>query len=281
MGLFTRKSADPRKELRDILGDYELPTLRTTVISTLRLLRDDNATGEQIAQQIELDPGIHTRVLRSVNAASFGLPTKVTTVLHAVSLLGRSRLEPLVLGLGVKESLPSARVPGFDAQRFWHRSAVRAMAARGFARHLHPGTQNEAFAAGLLVDLAVPVLASVKGSAYVDAYQAGASDPGADVIELERDALGHDHTAAGLLIAEAWDLPDYLCDAIAHHHDAGGEGLEPGVRLAALIRDQDELSDVERVASHAGLNYEIAEEDAVAILESAFQDADQFSGLGA
>ena len=57
----------------------------------------------------------------------------------------------------------------------------------------------------------------------------------------------------------------------------GCEGLEPGVRLAALIRDQDDLSDVERVASHAGLNYEIAEEDAVAILESAFQDADQFS----
>ena len=80
LGIFTKRSADPRAELKTMLGDYELPSFRTTVMETLRLLRDENATAHDIAVQIELDPGIQMKVLRAVNAAAFGLPGRMTIV---------------------------------------------------------------------------------------------------------------------------------------------------------------------------------------------------------
>jgi HD-like signal output (HDOD) protein len=253
--LFTKRSADPHKDLVAMLGGYELPSFRTTVVSTLRLLRDDNASSEQIAGQIELDPGLQMRVLRTVNAAAFGLSTKVSSVPHAINLLGRSRLEPLVLTVAVKDALPSGQIPGFDAGCFWHHSAVRAMAARGFARRLHPRTQEEAFAAGLLLDLAVPVLASAKGAEYVETYRSATDDPSASLVALERSSLGYDHTVAGQLEVEA------------------------GIRLAALLRDQDGPGDVDPIVTAASERYDVSPEDAVTIMQAAFEEAGHFSGL--
>ncbi len=277
--LFTKRSADPHKDLVAMLGGYELPSFRTTVVSTLRLLRDDNASSEQIAGQIELDPGLQMRVLRTVNAAAFGLSTKVSSVPHAINLLGRSRLEPLVLTVAVKDALPSGQIPGFDAGCFWHHSAVRAMAARGFARRLHPRTQEEAFAAGLLLDLAVPVLASAKGAEYVETYRSATDDPSASLVALERSSLGYDHTVAGQLIAEGWELPDYLCQAIGSHHDDDAEEVEAGIRLAALLRDQDGPGDVDPIVTVASERYGVSAEDAVTVMEAAFEEAGHFSGL--
>jgi HD-like signal output (HDOD) protein len=277
LGIFTKRSADPRAELKAMLGDYELPSFRTTVMETLRLLRDENATAHDIAVQIELDPGIQMKVLRAVNAAAFGLPTKVSSILHAINLLGRSRLEPLVLTAAVKDSLPPGHAAGFDGASFWQHSALRAMAARGFAKALHAGTQEEAFAAGLLLDMAVPVLVASKGPTYVEAYLPDESASG--LVGREEAILGYNHTTVGRLIAEAWEPPDYLCDAIELHHDLDAEGAEAGIRLAGLIRDQDRPEGMDHVVATAESLFGLSGENAAEIMAQALKDASHFASL--
>jgi len=275
--LFRKKRANPRDDLKDLIGEYELPSFRSSVLGALRLLRDDDATPDQIAAQIQLDPGMHMRVLRTVNAAAFGLSTKVSSVPHAVALLGRSRLEPIVLALAVKDSLPASAASGLEIGGFWHSSSVRAMAARGFARRLHAGTQSEAFAAGLLLDMAIPVLAFVKGRLYTDAYRASMN--GESLIALEKELLGYTHAMAGEIIAEAWELPEYLCAAISGHHDPAAEDVEPGVRLAALVRDQDGPEDVESIVSVASDRFGVPPDYAYSVMENAFGEAGRFATL--
>lgn len=277
LGIFTKRSADPKADLKAMLGEYELPSFRTTVMETLRLLRDENATAHDIAVQIELDPGIQMKVLRAVNSAAFGLPTKVSSVLHAINLLGRSRLEPLVLTAAVRDALPQGQTAGFDGTIFWQHSAVRAMAARGFAKVLHSGTQEEAFAAGLLLDMAIPVLVASKGAAYVEAYRPNDESP--SLIGREEATLGYNHTTVGRLIAETWELPDYLCDAIELHHDLDSEGAEPGIKLAGLIRDADKQEEMGHVVSAAESRFGLAGQTASEILARAFADSRQFASL--
>jgi HD-like signal output (HDOD) protein len=271
MGLFRKRSADPARELRGLLGSYELPTFRTSVLTALRLLRDEKSTTEQIAREIELDPGMHVRILRTVNSAAFGLSTRVSSVPHALALLGRSRVEPLVLGLAVRESLPVPSVPNFDVAAFWHRSTIRALAARGFARRLHSSTQDQSYTAGLLLDLAVPVLAAVKGAPYVEVYRTGAGSP-EGLAACERRGFGYDHTVAGRLIAEAWGLPEHLCQAIAFHHEGDTSNLEPAILLAAQILDEGGPDGSDEIASAAAA-YGLGGDAVTQVLDSARLDA--------
>jgi HD-like signal output (HDOD) protein len=55
--------------------------------------------------------------------------------------------------------------------------------------------------------------------------------------EAERDVLGYDHAATGGLLAERWNLPQEIVDAISQHHEHGGG---PGP-LGAVVAEADEF----------------------------------------
>ena len=114
--VFWKRSPDPRARLRERIGEYELPSFSTSAISTLSLLRAD-ADMADIAEGLLADPGLTVRILRTVNSAGFGLRHEITNVVSAAKLLGRSRLESLVLTAAVGESIPAPT--GFDNEGFW------------------------------------------------------------------------------------------------------------------------------------------------------------------
>ena len=125
-----KKKQSPQDALRAIIGDYELPTFPATVMEVLRAIRDPEIELEIVAARVEADPGLVVRVLKTVNSAAFGLAREVDTVGHALAMMGRGRLESLVLGLAVKDALPTPTAIGFERSRFWSTAARRATLAR-------------------------------------------------------------------------------------------------------------------------------------------------------
>ena len=130
--LLKRKNQDPKEELRELLGQYELPTFSSSMVDLLRLLRDPEIPMAEVASRVEMDPGLTVRILRLINSAGFGLMTEVSNLQHAVSLLGRSRLESLVLTFAATEGI-SVQMDGLDSTRFWGAAARRATLARVLA----------------------------------------------------------------------------------------------------------------------------------------------------
>jgi|Deesub1362A_J573_1020465.scaffolds.fasta_scaffold01772_10 HD-like signal output (HDOD) protein len=233
--LFKKSKRDPVSELRAIIGDYELPSFPTTVMNVLDLLRDPDSTIKDISDQIEMDPGLHVKVLSTVNSAAFGLAMRVSNVAHAVSLLGRSRLESIVLSVAIKNALPDSKTPCFDGKHFWKASMIRASMARLLAQRLHPSMTAEAFSAGLLQDMAMPVMADVKKEKYCEILKEWNRDSNIDICDLEKENFGIDHTTVGSLLAEKWKLPEYLIESIRGHHDEGSQVM-PAVKMVSLIR---------------------------------------------
>jgi HD-like signal output (HDOD) protein len=201
-----------------MIGDYELPSFSATAVATLSLLRDD-ADMATIAGRIMTDPGLTVRILRTVNSAAFGLRQEASNLTYAVGLLGRSRVEALVLTAAVGEALPAPSV--IDMAGFWQRSAQRAFLARKIAVTAHPSTEIESFTAGLLQDMAVPVLAASHASQYATIYSQCESDVTCVLHEMEQDVFGFDHAKVGATMGEAWGLPEPLITAVADHHLAG------------------------------------------------------------
>jgi HD-like signal output (HDOD) protein len=277
--MFTRKKEDPREELKDLLGDYEVPSMPATAIKLLGLLRDPDVPMTEVAKAVEMDPGLTVRILQLINSAAFGLLSEVSNLQHAVSLLGRSRLESLVLAFTAADSIP-ASIDCIKSRQFWGAAARRATLARNLAQHMHAATQAEAFTAGLLQDIAVPLLASKDPDVYAELIERWHAEPETHLDDLERERFGHDHATVGALMAEDWGLPEYLVNAIGGHHMANGDGgVEPAVYLVSLLKYSAEADGREAIAACAEEDYGIEGSLMEEMMERSFADAEQVAGM--
>lgn len=224
-------------DLDEVLKGYSLPSFPKMVMQVLRQFKDPNSSLAQIAEQLERDPGMSVRVLKIVNSAAFGVKKNISQVGHAVTLLGPARVEALVVSVAVREILPANVTPYFNGRLFWQLAARRASLARALAEYLHPNTASEAFTAGMLLDLAVPVLVELHQEQYGYIYQKYMQDPQASLPALEQETLGYTHTTVGMMIAKRWELPSYLVDAIGGHHgDMPEVHIDMASRLVADLR---------------------------------------------
>ena len=226
------------------LENYELPSFSVSVINLLGKLRDPDCSFTAIANDFEVDPGLHVRALKTVNSVAFGLSHKVSSVHHAVSLLGRARLESLVLSVAVKNNLDSENMPDwFDMNSFWRAAARRAALARGLAQKLHPETQSESFTAGLLQDMAVPVITKLKNTKYQQLYeQWNLVEDETNLVELEKCNLNLDHANIGAQMAKGWGFPTNLIEMInCHHAPINSPGIPQSVQIVALLKGNPEI----------------------------------------
>ena len=242
-----------KKTRPDPLDRYELPTFPSAVMALLNKLRDPEIPTNELAADLEIDPGLHVRVLKTVNSAAFGLSHKVSNIRHAVNLLGRGRLESLVLSVAVKDSLSRDNAPPWlDMQQFWATACYRAALARCLAARLHPNLQSDVFTICLLQDMAIPLLANREKIRYRDLYLSWLGDDDFDLIEQERAVFGVDHASLGAKMAENWKFPASLVESIRHHHGQNCSELIPvSVQVAALIKGDPETDRSEHLIDMA------------------------------
>lgn len=272
-----KKSADPEADLRSVLGgDVEMPTFPSTVIKALEALRSPDSSASDVAAVLGNDPGLTVRLLKLVNSAGFSPSKPVNSVDQAVAVAGFGTVESMVLSVGVNSALPKTDVQGFDQTRFWKAASHRAAVARAFATQLHPVSASLSFTAGLLQDMAVPVLAVARPDyrPLLEQWHNG----GEDLHQLEATAFPWNHGSVAELLCAQWELPDALAAAIGGHHFAESEA-PPGVLLAAPFREFDTPGVRESVIATATEQYGLDSDEVVATLDQAKLEAVEIAAL--
>ncbi|MDQ7007259.1 MAG: HDOD domain-containing protein [Acidobacteriota bacterium] len=217
----------------------ELPPMPAAASKVLRLLNEKETTGEDLRKVIETDPGLTTSVLRLVNSALFNLPQRITTLSHAIMLLGFLRLRSLTLAsvvAGLKELIPPAAAQARDA--VWEHSVNVAVAARALSVKANLAWSEEAFVAGLLHDTGSMILLVCEPDAYVAMLQSCEGE--LPEPEQERERLGLDHQQVGRLLLGNWNLAPQLVAAVGGHHGDEFEESEHGA-LVALVALADRM----------------------------------------
>ncbi len=271
-GWLSRKPSDAKKELKAILGKAELPSFPAVVLRALSELRHDKSTPESVSKILSVDPGVSGRLLRLTNSASNGLRREVRSVDHAIALLGRGEVEALLLAVASRGALPAKRTAGFEPAAFWRLSARRAAIARAIAARVQPATKSECFTAGLLQDMAIPLLVGAHGASY-EALLGASSSGGEDLRDAERASLGWDHGVAAGWLATHWGFPASLVDAIGAHHDGAESAVPVGVVLTARLDEHGPEALVEHAVALCGL----APDEAVAVLREADAQATEIA----
>jgi putative nucleotidyltransferase with HDIG domain len=202
----------------------DLPSLPAVVVELMASVEQEDIDTHALASKITLDQGLAAKTLRLANSSFYGMPTKVTTIHQAISVLGFHSIRTLVTACSVTASFAPGKDAGFDLEAFWRHSIGTAVCARVLAPYfkLNPDT---AFTAGLLHDLGTLVLAT----GYPEEYrQVGAHRQQHDcqAAEAEQAVFGIDHAAVGSALAAHWKFPLAIQRAVAGHHqaDIGGAG---------------------------------------------------------
>lgn len=209
---------DPTVDAR-ILRDLDsIPTLPSVVTRILEIVLDDTSSVRDAAKIIEADQALASKVLKIVNAAAYGLRQKVSTVAHAIAMLGFGTLKSLVLSVSVYDGLLDGRKDsGFDKSLYWQHCLAVAAAARALAKEMSFDLPDEAYVAGLLHDIGKVVLDQKARAEYVRVLRR-VREESCLFCGAERELLGVDHAEVGGWVAERWNFPPTLQDAIRHHH---------------------------------------------------------------
>lgn len=198
----------------------DLPSLPTIALKVMEMVGDPNATATDLQHVIMSDQAMAARVLKIANSALFATRSTITTISHAVVVLGFSTLRSVVLASSVQRSFSDSpgRRGGLADASMWEHALAVAIATREIARGTGVMPTEEAFVSGLLHDIGKLVLSKNLTQPYGEVLSdvvAGLST----FVDAETRLLGFNHTHVGALVARKWKLPDSVANAILFHHN--------------------------------------------------------------
>lgn len=195
-----------------------IPVLPPSVPYLLQALQDDEISFGEMANVIENVPSVAARLLSLANSAWSSPASPVTTLGMACSRLGLRVVRSASIALAVSQPFNPARCPPFKGHIYWGSALLNAEAAWLLASDAVPQQANEARTAALLCNLGLIWLADILPKETGQALlQAEPEQPGR-LDQLLSDTCGIGYIEAGARLAEVWNLPPPLLDAIAEQY---------------------------------------------------------------
>ena len=234
-------SATSSPDLQRILAGVQLPALPQSAIRLLELSQDPDNGPAEFAVPIESDPGLTGQVLRFVNSSYFGFSREIASVKLAITLVGIRTIKNFSLWSAVFSLMPNPKCGPFDLKSLWQDSLRRALFARKMGGVLGIKDAEDLFAAALLQDMAVPLLAKEMADEYIELL-GNREDGTIRLSDLERERYGWTHAEAAGVMARGWNLPEEFAVLIDVHTDidklTASAEAKPGelaVALSALL----------------------------------------------
>lgn len=200
----------------------DLPPLPAVVTRIMETVNNPETSATDLNRLISMDQGLASKVLRIVNSAYYGFPKRISTITHAVVILGFNTVRNLVLGVSAFGLLSHKSMPyGLNRAKFWEHSIAAAVAGSVIAKKRLPKQRNapeEAFIGGLLHDIGTLFLDSYFPVQYAVAMAFAAREQ-KSALEAEGLVLGIDHVSVGRRIAEYWNFPPHLVAMLGSHHN--------------------------------------------------------------
>lgn len=217
----------------------DLPSLPTIALKVMEMVGDPKASASDMQRVISSDQALAARVLKIANSALFGTRSEITTISHAVVVLGFSTIRSVVMTSSIQRVYAEGtrKAGSLSEASLWEHSLAVAIAAREIARWTDALPQEEAFVSGLLHDIGKLVLNKNQANAYAEVlsevYRGDIS-----FVDAETRMLGFNHAHLGAIVVRKWKLPASVVNAILYHHNPGMAPADlPACALTSLANE--------------------------------------------
>jgi putative nucleotidyltransferase with HDIG domain len=199
---------------RQIVEEIDrLPQFPDNIVYLQKLISDPESEITDIARQISMDPSLTADLLKVVNSAQFMLPKKVDNIVEAVKLVGLRGLKNLLYSYGTQKLLKGG------TEELWEHSYRAAYYAYTLAKSLRKkNILDDAYVGGILHDMGKIIFSNIHPD-LLEKITLFCKERDISRDFIEDLSAGLNHAEIGALIAEKWNFPDSLVDAIHYHHD--------------------------------------------------------------
>lgn len=217
-----------------------IPTLPAVLGELSKRLEDSKTSSEELAQVIQKDQSISSKVLKLVNSPFYGYAGKIHSIQQGIMILGFNAVKNLVLSTSVLEAFKGVKSgEGFKIEDLWVHSAATSAAAKQLADITKLADPDEAFVTGLLHDIGKVVLWSAEPDFFKAAVTLSMTRhvPFGDLLQ---QILGFRDEDVGALLAEKWKFPESLREAIRWRERPSQSKEHRG--LAAILQSANLLA---------------------------------------
>ena len=236
-GAATVAQADPdriRLFRERVENAANLPTLPDVVLRINEIMENPATGGRQVGAEIAKDQVLSAKVLKLVNSGLYGFAKPISSIPHAVTMLGFDAVKSLVLSSSVLDLMTGA-IPGL-----WEHSQACARTCGLLAHYVELPDPEEVVTIGLLHDLGKVVLHQTLDAEYQQVLRRVMRG---DMLFFEAEeeprvlAPGLNHGTIGGWLLEKWTLPGKLVEPIAGHHAIHPEMTHPERTAVVHVAD--------------------------------------------
>lgn len=213
-----------------VLAVKDLPTLPGVLDEVTKLVQDPESSTEQIAKAISRDQVLSAKVLKMVNSPVYGFPGRISSIQHALVLLGFNVIRGIIISTSVFDIMQVAM------KGLWQHSIGCATACGIIARRAGYDEPEEFAVAGLLHDLG-KVVAAVQLPEMLDRIIATAKQKDISFYQAEKEVMGFGHDRINAWLGRHWRLPANLREAMSWHHKPESAQHYPEITAAVHVSD--------------------------------------------
>ncbi|MCP4492619.1 MAG: HDOD domain-containing protein [Gammaproteobacteria bacterium] len=222
----------------DTLDITELPSPPQGALAVVHACSQDDMDAERLGDLVQEVPTLAVELLRLANSSYFGFSSAVSSIPHAVALIGHKGLKNIALCIAMKSSLRPHQMPAFPIAEFWESALRRGVCGRILAGKTKID-RDTGFSTGLLQDFGLLVMFYLSPQTIPEWDHLSTLNPDSRY-RLEQQLFGTTHDCVGNELARAWGLPATLARTIGcHHNDSDQQTTESSVQLCKLAQCVD------------------------------------------
>jgi putative nucleotidyltransferase with HDIG domain len=195
----------------------KIPTLPIISKKIMEITGDEQASFKKLVGIIEKDQTLAVKMLKIANSAFYGFVSKVSSLEHALVVLGTNQVKSIVLGSSVYSFFSKSETTNFDRTRFWKHAIICSQVATFLGKHFKIRKDDSLFLAGLIHDVGKVVLDQYFPDEFLRIVD-HVSSAGTTFSDAEGKILGTTHYQVAAKLLKQWKFPDRVIMQVLYHH---------------------------------------------------------------
>ena len=212
-------NSEKLKKIVKMVNASQLSSIKSVVHGIVKIINDPKSNAKDLKEIVEIDPPLTGKVLRVANSTYYAPRTKIGEIMHAIVYIGFETLRELALNQKVCDIFKKGEsFDGYSRSSLWKHSVAVALFGKMIYRREFRKKGENAYVTGLLHGIGIIVEDQFFQEDFNNAL-IRSRDEKKNLSTAEDEIFGFNHAKIGMEIANSWNLPQELVEAIGFHHD--------------------------------------------------------------
>jgi putative nucleotidyltransferase with HDIG domain len=195
----------------------EVPTLPMVSTQIMAMLNNEDIQVKRLAALIERDQALAVKIIKIANSAFYGTLCKVSTIDHALMLLGTKEIKDILLAFSIHHFFSENLGKEFDRRTFWRHSVICSQISRYLGRHFKIKEDGTIFLTGLIHDIGKVIFDAYFHKEFLMIVHQVHSTHNS-FSKAEKEILGITHYQIAAELLKKWNFPEKVIMNVFYHH---------------------------------------------------------------